>query len=218
MQTLSLSHTHAPVPRSLSPSLSASHTRALSLSHTHARALTQSLSLFLTHALFQNKYTSALCLSLTNSHTNRDTCGSGRSSGRTDDRCKLTLTFHSLTHAHTHPTRGPCRSGKSSGRPYDRCKLTLTFHSLTHSHTHTQPEDLAEVAKAVGDQTIEATKSNVNLGKEISTIQISKSYFYQYANKFSKVGCVYIYVTSFLRWITCICAFILDGLFVYIQT
>jgi len=49
-----------------------------------------------------------------------------------------------------------------------------------------ESEDLAGVAKAIGDQTVEATKSNVNLGKEISTIQISKSYFYQYANKFSK--------------------------------
>jgi len=163
MQPLSLTHSHFSLALSLPRSLSL--TRVRSLSHTHTCALTHSLSLFLTHALFQNKYTPALCLSLTHSHTNRDTCGSGR----------------------------------SSARPDDRCKLTLTFHSLSHTLTHTQPEDLAEVAKAVGDQTIEATKSNVNLGKEISTIQISKSYFYQYANKFSKVDCVYIYVTSFLR-------------------
>jgi hypothetical protein len=46
--------------------------------------------------------------------------------------------------------------------------------------------DLAAVSAAIGDQTVEATKANVNLGKEISDIQIAKSYFYQYASKFSK--------------------------------
>lgn len=34
--------------------------------------------------------------------------------------------------------------------------------------------DLAAVAKAVGDQSIEATKSNINLGKEISQLQVSR--------------------------------------------
>ena len=36
-----------------------------------------------------------------------------------------------------------------------------------------EQNDLAAVAKAVGDQSIEATKSNINLGMEISQLQVN---------------------------------------------
>ena len=47
-------------------------------------------------------------------------------------------------------------------------------------------DDLAAVDAAIGDQKIESTKANVNLGLQISTLQLAKTYFYQYALKFSK--------------------------------
>jgi hypothetical protein len=46
--------------------------------------------------------------------------------------------------------------------------------------------DLAVVAESIGDQNIEATKKNVNLGLKIPITQRAKPYMYGYAQLFSK--------------------------------
>jgi len=65
-------------------------------------------------------------------------------------------------------------------------KIALIKDVLDGVQAGFEADDMGAVAKAIGDQTVEATKSNVSLGKEISNLQIAKSYFYQYAQKFSK--------------------------------
>ena len=46
--------------------------------------------------------------------------------------------------------------------------------------------DLASVAETIGDQTVEATKKNINLGLKIPIVQRAKPFLYGYAQLFSK--------------------------------